>query len=105
MSSAWATAFGAIVGAVSVRPAVLAGLGKARAGWRGAVVGLLVVVGARVARTEVEAAVTIGLISSGSGGETSGQIKDGGGLSGVGDAQVGHLGVEMREGIGIRGES
>ena len=53
MSSARATAFGAIVGAVSVRPAVLAGLGKARAGWRGAVIGVLVVGGARVARTEV----------------------------------------------------
>ena len=68
-------------------------------------VGLLVVVGARVAGTEVEAAVTVSLMSSGSGGETGGEVEDGGGLRGVGDAQVGHLSVEMTEGIRIGGES
>ena len=41
--------------------------------------------------------------SSGSG-ETGSQIENGGGLSGVGDAQVCHLRVELGESIDVGGE-
>ena len=53
MVSARATADGAVVGAVAVRPAILTRLRDARAGRGGSMVGLLVVVVASVAWTEV----------------------------------------------------
>ena len=103
MASARATADGAVVGTVAVRPAILARLGDARASRRGTLIGLLAVI-AIVARTEVEA-VTISLMGASGSGETSSQIENGGGLSVVGHTEIGHLRVELGQSVRVGGVS